>query len=51
MKKLSNLIREEFELEVKGAWLSERVWEPDYPSFLYDVGLKYVIVDDNHFRS
>jgi alpha-amylase len=51
IKKLSNLIRDEFELEVKGAWLSERVWEPDYPSFLNDVDLKYVIVDDNHFRS
>lgn len=51
MKKLSDLIRREFDLEVKGAWLSERVWEPDYPSFLNDVGLKYVIVDDNHFRS
>ncbi|GAI85337.1 unnamed protein product, partial [marine sediment metagenome] len=37
--------------EVKGAWLSERVWEPNYPSFLNDVGLKYAIVDDNHFRS
>ena len=34
MKKLSNLIEEEFGLEVKGAWLSERVWEPNYPSFL-----------------
>ncbi|MFW9942856.1 MAG: alpha-amylase/4-alpha-glucanotransferase domain-containing protein [Candidatus Thorarchaeota archaeon] len=51
MKKLSDLIKTEFELDVKGAWLSERVWEPDYPSFLNDVGLKYVIVDDNHFRS
>ncbi len=51
MKKLSKLIKEEFGLEVKGAWLSERVWEPNYPSFLNDVGLKYVIVDDNHFRS
>ncbi|MFX1499794.1 MAG: alpha-amylase/4-alpha-glucanotransferase domain-containing protein [Promethearchaeota archaeon] len=51
MKKLSKLIKQEFGLEVKGAWLSERVWEPNYPSFLNDVGLKYVIVDDNHFRS
>ncbi|MEE9378605.1 MAG: alpha-amylase/4-alpha-glucanotransferase domain-containing protein [Candidatus Lokiarchaeia archaeon] len=51
MKKLTDLIKSEFELEVKGAWLSERVWEPNYPSFLNDVGLKYVIVDDNHFRS
>ena len=51
MKKLTDLIKNEFGLDVKGAWLSERVWEPDYPSFLNDVGLKYVIVDDNHFRS
>jgi len=51
MKKLSELIKKEFNLEVNGAWLSERVYEPNYPSFLNDVGLKYVIVDDNHFRS
>ena len=51
MKKLSDFIKKEFGLIVKGAWLSERVWEPNYPSFLNKVGLKYVIVDDNHFRS
>ncbi|UCC18392.1 MAG: DUF1925 domain-containing protein [Promethearchaeota archaeon] len=51
IKKLTDLIKNEFGLEVKGAWLSERVWEPNYPSFLNDAGLKYVIVDDNHFRS
>ncbi len=51
IKKLSDFIKKEFDLDVKGAWLSERVWEPDYPSFLNDAGLKYVIVDDNHFRS
>ncbi len=51
IKMLSDLIKKEFGLEVKGAWLSERVWEPNYPSFLSDAGLKYVIVDDNHFRS
>ncbi len=51
IKKLSDLIKKEFGLEINGAWLSERVWEPTYPSFLNDVGLKYVIVDDNHFRS
>jgi len=51
IKKLTDLIKDEFGLEVKGAWLSERVWEPNYPSFLNDIGLKYVILDDNHFRS
>ncbi len=51
IKKLSDLIKREFDLDVKAAWLPERVWEPNYPSFLYDTGLKYVIVDDNHFRA
>lgn len=51
IKKLSDLIKKEFGLDVKGAWLSERVWEPNYPSFLSEVGMKYTIVDDNHFRS
>jgi alpha-amylase len=51
IKKLSEFIRNKFGLVAKGAWLSERVWEPNYPSFLNDTGLKYVIVDDNHFRS
>ncbi|MCP4763116.1 MAG: DUF1926 domain-containing protein, partial [archaeon] len=37
--------------ETKGAWLSERVWEPHYPTFFEKVGLNYVIVDDNHLRS
>ncbi|MBD3255716.1 MAG: DUF1925 domain-containing protein [Candidatus Lokiarchaeota archaeon] len=51
IKKLSESIKREFGLEVSGAWLSERVWEPHYPSFLSDAGLKYIIVDDNHLRS
>jgi len=51
IKKLSDLIKKEFGLDVKGVWISERVWEPNYPSFLSEVGLKYTIVDDNHFRS
>lgn len=51
MEKLNNRIIDEFGLKVNGAWLSERVWEPNYPSFLRTVGLKYVIVDDNHLKS
>ncbi len=51
MKKLSDFIKKEFGLDVQGAWLSERVWEPNYPSFLNEANLKYIIVDDNHFRS
>ncbi|HMF29806.1 MAG TPA: 4-alpha-glucanotransferase, partial [Candidatus Lokiarchaeia archaeon] len=51
MEMLHDRIRDLFQFEVQGAWLSERVWEPSYPKFIADAGLKYVIVDDNHFRS
>jgi len=51
INKLSALIKKEFGLEAKGAWLSERVWEPNYPTFLNEAGLRYVLVDDNHLRS
>lgn len=51
INRLSELIKAEFKIDAKGAWLSERVWEPNYPSFLSETGLNYVIVDDNHFRS
>lgn len=51
IEKLSILIKNHFDLVVKGAWLSERVWEPHYPTFLNEAGLRYIILDDNHFRS
>ncbi len=34
-----------------GAWLAERVWEPDLPTALAKAGYRYTIVDDNHFRA
>ena len=34
-----------------GAWLAERVWEPDVPTSLAKAGYAYTIVDDAHFRA
>ncbi len=34
-----------------GAWLAERVWEPDVPTSLARAGYAYTIVDDAHFRA
>jgi len=34
-----------------GAWLAERVWEPDVPKALARAGYDYTIVDDAHFRA
>ena len=34
-----------------GAWLAERVWEPDLPTSIVDAGYRWTILDDTHFRA
>jgi hypothetical protein len=34
-----------------GAWLAERVWEPDLPAALVTAGYAWTILDDAHFRA
>jgi hypothetical protein len=34
-----------------GAWIAERVWEPQLPSALAAAGVSYTLVDDIHFLS
>ena len=34
-----------------GAWLAERVWEPDVPTSLAAAGYRWTILDDSHFRA
>ncbi|HYC07110.1 MAG TPA: alpha-amylase/4-alpha-glucanotransferase domain-containing protein, partial [Candidatus Binatia bacterium] len=35
----------------RGAWLAERVWEPDLPASLVDGGYEWTVLDDEHFRA
>jgi alpha-amylase len=35
----------------QGAWLAERVWEPDLPTSLHAAGYRWTILDDQHFRA
>ena len=35
----------------QGAWLAERVWEPDLPTSLAAAGYHWTILDDAHFRA
>ena len=35
----------------RGAWLAERVWEPDLPTSLAAAGYRWTILDDAHFRA
>jgi 4-alpha-glucanotransferase len=47
--KLSGYLARHFGKRPRGAWLAERVWEPQLPSVLAAAGVEYTLVDDNHF--
>ena len=48
--KLSSAINERFSYSPTGMWLAERVWEPQLPRPLAQAGVKWTVVDDNHFK-
>jgi 4-alpha-glucanotransferase len=47
--RLASYIESQFGQKPAGAWLAERVWEPQLPSILAPAGIRYTLVDDNHF--
>ena len=47
--RLADFIEKHFRARPRGAWLAERVWEPQLPSTLGPAGVEYTLVDDNHF--
>ncbi|MFZ0639025.1 MAG: alpha-amylase/4-alpha-glucanotransferase domain-containing protein [Candidatus Acidiferrales bacterium] len=47
--KLAGYLARHFGRRPRGAWLAERVWEPQLPSVLAAAGVEYTLVDDNHF--
>ena len=47
--RLADYIEKHFGARPRGAWLAERVWEPQVPSTLGPAGVEYTLVDDNHF--
>ena len=55
--RIGQLLRMGDELEVmfgrrpNGAWLAERVWEPDLPTSLAAGGYDWTVLDDAHFRA
>ncbi len=46
---MRDYLLEKFGREPDGAWLAERVWEPQAPYALASAGVKYTLVDDVHF--
>jgi 4-alpha-glucanotransferase len=49
LTRLADYIEKHFGKRPSGAWLTERVWEPQLPSSLAQAGVQYTLVDDNHF--
>ncbi|HEX2755249.1 MAG TPA: alpha-amylase/4-alpha-glucanotransferase domain-containing protein [Candidatus Limnocylindrales bacterium] len=55
--RVGQLVRMADELETtfgrrpRGAWLAERVWEPDLPTALVSAGYDWTVLDDAHFRA
>jgi hypothetical protein len=49
IRRLSDFIATHFGKRPGGAWLAERVWEPQLPAALAEAGVEYTLVDDSHF--
>jgi hypothetical protein len=49
--RLTSYLEKHFGKRPSGAWLAERVWEPQLPSTLAAAGVGYTLVDDIHFLS
>ncbi len=50
IQKLTKFIKKHFDYDAKGLWLAERIWEQHLVKSLAQAGIKYVILDDTHFK-
>ncbi len=50
IQKLTKFIKKHFNYDAKGLWLAERIWEQHLVKPLAQTGIKYVILDDTHFK-
>ncbi len=44
----SRMIQDMFGARPRGAWLAERVWEPEIAETFFKAGIEYTVIDDNH---
>lgn len=48
---LTDYLKRKFKVEAKGMWTAERVWEPHLTKPLAEAGVKYIVMDDAHFKA
>ena len=49
IERMNGYLKARFGVTARGAWIAERVWEPDLPDALSRAGIEYTLVDDHHF--
>ena len=50
MKLMNAVLEKQFRVKPQGFWLTERVWEPAFPTIAAKAGLNYTVLDDTHFQ-
>ena len=51
LRRMADELTATFGSRPRGAWLAERVWEPDIPTSLVAAGYAWTMLDDAHFRA
>lgn len=51
LDRMADELERQFGARPRGAWLAERVWEPDLPTSLVTAGYRWTVLDDAHFRA
>ncbi|HEX3427633.1 MAG TPA: alpha-amylase/4-alpha-glucanotransferase domain-containing protein [Candidatus Limnocylindrales bacterium] len=51
LERMADELESTFARRPRGAWLAERVWEPDLPTSLVGAGYDWTVLDDAHFRA
>ena len=51
LARMADELETQFGTRPQGAWLAERVWEPDLPTSLVTAGYRWTVLDDAHFRA
>ncbi len=46
---MRDYLQNRFGVQPKGIWLTERVWTPEVPKLLANLGIEYTLLDDAHF--
>ncbi|MDH7511641.1 MAG: DUF1926 domain-containing protein [Clostridiales bacterium] len=50
LRLMSQFLEEKFDIRPRGAWLTERVWEPQLAKTLALAGIEYTLLDEEHFH-